>query len=107
MGNKINMIASRTINENMGFEIIGSHPSENSPEEQLKNEEYTGYFLSSDPDERDYFMKCPQCRGLIPDNGLSEKVECEICKKIITIPENIFQEVKQASLYDEPPKKKL
>ena len=107
MGNKINMIATRTINESMGFEIIGSHPTENSPEEQLKNEEYTGHFLSSDPDERDYFMKCPQCRGLIPDTGLCEKVECEICKQIITIPENIFQEVKQASLYDEPPKKKL
>ena len=99
------MIARRAINESQGFEVIGSHPIENSIEEQLKNEEYTGHFLSSDPDERDYFMKCPQCRGLIPDTGLLEKVECDICKKIITIPENIFQEVKQASLYDEPKKK--
>ena len=107
MGNKINMIATRTINESMGFEVIGTHPTENSPEEQLKNEEYTGHFLPSDPDERDYFMKCPLCRGLIPDTGLCETVECDICKKIIKIPENNFQEVKQASLYNEPPKKKV
>ena len=107
MGNKRNMIATRTINESMGFEVIGTHPTENSPEEQLKNEEYTGHFLPSDPDERDYFMKCPLCRGLIPDTGLCETVECDICKKIIRIPENNFQEVKQASLYDEPPKKKV
>jgi hypothetical protein len=107
MGNKINMIATRKINESMGFEVIGSNPTENTIEEQLKNEEYTGHFLPSDPDEREYFMKCPQCRGLIPDNGLNEKVECDICKKIILIPENVFQDVKQASLYDEPKKKKV
>ena len=101
------MIATRKINESQGFEVIDSHPTENTIEEQLKNEEYTGHFLSSDPDERDYFMKCPQCRGLIPDTGLIEKVECDICKKIIVIPENNFQEVKQASLYDEPKKKKI
>lgn len=106
MGNKINMIAQRKINESMGFEAIGSHPTENSLEEQLKNEEYTGHFLPSDPDDRDYFMKCPLCRGLIPDTGLCETVECDICKKIIRIPENNFQEVKQASLYDEPKRKK-
>ena len=105
MGNKINMIAARTINESMGFEAIGSLPTENSLEDQLKNEEYTGYFLPSDPDERDYFMKCPECRGLIPDTGLRDKVECDICKKIINIPENNFQDVKQASLYAEPRKK--
>ena len=46
-------------------------------------------------------MKCPQCKGLIPDTGLSEKVECDICKKIVTIPENKFQDVKQASLYED------
>ena len=107
MGNKINMIAQRTINESMGFEAIGSNPTESIIEEQLKNEEYTGHFLPSDPDEREYFMKCPQCHGLIPDNGLCEKVECDTCKKIIPIPENVFQDVKQASLYDEPKKKKF
>lgn len=106
MGNKINMIATRKINESKGFEVIGSHPSENCIEDQLKNEEFTGYILPSDPDDRDYFMKCPQCRGLIPDTGLYEKVECDICKKIIPIPENNFQEVKKASLYDLPHQKK-
>lgn len=100
------MIATRKINESKGFEVIGSHPSENCIEDQLKNEEFTGYILPSDPDDRDYFMKCPQCRGLIPDTGLYEKVECDICKKIIPIPENNFQEVKKASLYDLPHQKK-
>ena len=93
---------TQKINESRGFEVIGTHPTENSLEDQLNNKEYIGYFLSSDPDERDYFMKCPFCRGLIPDTGLCETVECDTCKKIIRIPENNFQEVKQASLYDEP-----
>ena len=100
------MIATRKINESKGFEFIGSYPTDNNIEDQLKNEEYTGYFLPSDPDDRDYFMKCPQCRGLIPDTGLCEKVECDICKKIIPIQENNFQEVKKASLYEKPQKKK-
>ena len=100
------MIAQMKIQESRGFEVIGSHPTENTIEDQLKNEEYTGHFLSSDPDERDYFMKCPICRGLIPDTGLCEKVQCDICKKTIHIPENNFQEVMQASLYDEPRRKK-
>ena len=107
MGNKINMIATRTINESRGFEYIGSHSTDNCIEDQLKNEEYIGHFLPSDPDDRDYFMKCPQCRGLIPDTGLCEKVECDICKKIITIPENNFQEVKKASLYEKPQQEKM
>ena len=96
------MLAQMKIQESKGFEIIGSNSNENSKEELLKNVEYTGYFLPSDPDERDYFMRCPTCRGLIPDSGLREKIQCDICKKIIHIPENNFQEVKQASLYDEP-----
>ena len=101
MGNKINMLATKKINENMGFKAIRPQSNGNSIEDQLKNEEYTGHFLPSDPDERGYFMKCPQCKGLIPDTGLNEKVECDICKKIVTIPENNFQDVKQASLYEE------
>ena len=110
MGNKIRMLATKKINQNMGFQAIGSRQIGNSIiEDQLKNQEYTGHFLPSDPDERGYFMKCPKCKGLIPDNGLNEKVECDICKKIIIIPENNFQDVKQASLYEEhePHKKKL
>ena len=106
MGNKINMMATQKINESRGFEVIGTHSTENSTEDQLNNKEYTGYFLPSDPDERDYFMKCPSCRGLIPDTGLCETVKCDTCKKIIRIPENNFQEVKQASLYDEHKRKK-
>ena len=106
MGNKINMLAQMAIQENRGFEIISPTSTENSLDNQLKNEEYTGYFLASDPDERDYFMKCPICRGLIPDTGLCEKLQCDICKKLIHIPENNFQEVKQSSLYDEPHQKK-
>ena len=106
MGNKINMLAQMAIQENRGFEIISPTSTENSLDNQLKNEEYTGYFLASDPDERDYFMKCPICRGLIPDTGLCEKLQCDICKKLIHIPENNFQEVKQSSLYDKPHQKK-
>ena len=106
MGNKINMIASAKIQESRGFEIIGTNPSENTIEELLKNEEYTGYHMSSDPDERDYFIKCPICRSLIQDTGLVENVQCDSCKKIVNIPENNFQEVKQASLYEEPKQKK-
>ena len=106
MGNKINMLASAKIQESRGFEIIGANLSENSIEELLKNEEYTGYHISSDPDDRDYLIKCPACRSLIHDNGLLEKVQCDSCKKILIIPENNFQEVKQASLYEEPKQKK-
>ena len=106
MGNKINMLASAKIQESQGFEIIGTNPSENSLEELLKNSEYTGYHMSSDPDERDYFIKCPECRALIQDTGLLEKIQCDSCKKIIVIPENNFQDVKQASLYEEPRQKK-
>ena len=43
MGNKINMIATRKINESKGFEFIGSYPTDNNIEDQLKNEEYTGF----------------------------------------------------------------
>ena len=99
------MLASNKIQESRGFEIIGTNPTENSIEEQLKNTEYTGYHMSSDPDERDLFQKCPTCRALIQDTGLLDKVQCDTCKKIIIIPENNFQEVKQASLYEEPKKK--
>lgn len=106
MGNKINMLASAKIQESRGFEIIGTNSSENSIEELLKNEEYTGYHMSSDPDERDYFIKCPTCRSLIQDTGLLEKIQCDTCKKILIIPENNFQEVNQASLYEEPKQKK-
>ena len=106
MGNKINMLASAKIQESRGFEIIGTNPSENTIEELLKNEEYTGYHMSSDPDDRDYFIRCPVCRALIQDTGLLEKLQCDSCKKILIIPENNFQEVKQASLYEEPKQKK-
>ena len=106
MGNKINMLASNKIQESRGFEIIGTNPSENTIEDLLKNEEYTGYHMSSDPDERDYFIVCPSCRALIQDTGLVENVQCDSCKKIVRIPENNFQEVKQASLYEEPKQKK-
>ena len=82
MGNKINMLASAKIQESRGFEIIGANLSENSIEELLKNEEYTGYHISSDPDDRDYLIKCPACRSLIHDTGLAEKVQCDSCKKI-------------------------
>jgi hypothetical protein len=53
MGNKINMLASNKIQESRGFEIIGTNPSENTIEDLLKNEEYTVYHMSSEPDERD------------------------------------------------------
>ena len=106
MGNKINMLASAKIQESRGFEIIGTNPIENSIEELLKNEEYTGYHMSSDPDERDYFIKCPSCRALIQDTGLLENVQCDTCRKMVRIPENNFQEVMQASLYEEPKQKK-
>ena len=106
MGNKINMLASAKIQESRGFEIIGTNPIENSIEELLKNEEYTGYHMSSDPDERDYFIKCPSCRALIQDTGLLENVQCDTCRKMVRIPENNFQEVMQASLYEEPTQKK-
>lgn len=106
MGNKINMLASAKIQESRGFEIIGTNPLENTIEDLLKNEEYTGYHMSSDPDERDYFIKCPTCRSLIQDTGLLEKIQCDTCKKILIIPENNFQEVNQASLYEEPKQKK-
>ena len=106
MGNKINMLASAKIQESRGFEIIGTNPLENSIEELLKNEAYTGYHISSDPDDRDYFIKCPECRSLIQDTGLLDKIECDNCKKFVIIPENNFQEVKQASLYEEPKQKK-
>ena len=106
MGNKINMLASSKIQESRGFEIIGTNPIENSIEELLKNEEYTGYHMSSDPDERDYFIKCPSCRALIQDTGLLENVQCDTCRKMVRIPENNFQEVMQANLYEEPKQKK-
>ena len=99
------MLASNKIQESRGFEIIGTNPSENSIEELLKNTEYTGYHMSSDPDERDFFLKCPLCHALVQDTGLLDKVQCDSCKKIVNIPENNFQEVKQASLYEEPKKK--
>ena len=106
MGNKINMLASAKIQESRGFEMIEANLSENTIDELLKNREYTGYHISSDPDDRDYLIKCPACRSLIHDTGLAEKVQCDSCKKILIIPENNFQEVKQASLYEEPKHKK-
>ena len=100
------MIATRKIKESIGFETIGQHQNGNSILEQLKNEEFIGHFLPVEPDKRDYFMKCPHCRGLIHDTGLYEKIECDDCKKIIIIPENNFQKIKQKNLYTVPKRKK-
>ena len=105
MGNQINMIASMELQKHRGFEVIGTQSNDIMPEAQLKNEGYREYFLPADPDERDIFIRCPVCKGLIQDTGLSETVQCDICKKIIKIPENIFQEVKQLTLFQEPKKK--
>lgn len=106
MGNQINILTSIRMAENSGFQGIRINQNENSIENKLRNIELTGKNLTSDPDQRDYFIKCPECRGLIADTGMYEKLQCDICKKIITLPENNFEEIKNNCLYNNESKKK-
>ncbi len=34
-----------------------------------------GLRLDSDPEEREYYLKCPLCDKLLLDNGLSKEIE--------------------------------
>ena len=101
MGNQIKKYSSISNAHQKGFIRINSNL-----ESSLQENEIYGYHLSSEPEEREYYLKCPFCNRIIFDNGINEFIECENCKKIIEIPDNNFNEIKKQFLYSKSNQKK-
>ena len=94
MGNQIKKITSISNAHQNGFMRVNSNL-----ESTLSENEFYGYHLSTEPESRDYFFKCPFCQKIIIDNGINESIECENCKKKIDIPDNNLNEIKKEFLY--------
>ena len=94
MGNQIKKLTSISNAHQNGFMRVNSNL-----ESTLSENEFYGYHLSTEPESRDYFFKCPFCQKIIIDNGINESIECENCKKKIDIPDNNLNEIKKEFLY--------
>jgi hypothetical protein len=101
MGNQIKKITSISNAHQNGFMRVNSNL-----ENTLSENEFYGYHLSTEPESRDYYFKCPFCQKIIIDNGINESIECENCKKKIDIPDNNFNEIKKEFLYPKTIQKK-
>lgn len=44
-----------------------------------KDTEIFGYRLDSDPEDREYFVNCPNCSALLLDNGIGNSINCLKC----------------------------
>lgn len=95
MGTQLQKFSSFSKAHKQGFQQIDTKVNE----ESFQNKEIYGYHLNSDPDSRDYFIKCPNCQKILVDNGINENIECDNCKHLINFPDNNINEIKKEYLF--------
>ena len=95
MGTQLQRLSSYSKAHKQGFQHINTITNE----ESLQNKEIYGYHLSSEPDSRDYFIKCPNCQKILVDNGINENIECDNCKHQIYFPDNNINEIRKEYLF--------